>query len=105
MPIQIDNLQYTLFRADAAQAMQSLFITGDRAMQAAQATQTQDIAKAAQVEVQETQKVEGSVIQDGGGGSAGSYEGSTPDGTPEKEPKEEKIESPDGKGRIVDLQA
>ncbi len=106
MVLEINSLQYTMYKADNAQNIQNLFVMQDRASQETYSNASQNAARADQIQVHQTEHAEGSTIKDNDdsrepfGDSGGGNEKQA--GEEEKEKKEP---SPDGKGRMVDFQA
>lgn len=105
MVIQAENLQYTLFRADNAQAIQNMFYIQDRAGLGVATAESLNTAKADQVTVHATTPTEGNPIREDEKGALAYEGGGLVSEESRKEEEQEKQRSPDGKGIFVDIRA
>lgn len=104
MPISFENLQYTIYRADHANAVQSAQLANERAGLAAAAVTSQDQGKAqAATQVQTSNRAEMDPSGGGGGGAmAMAQQGA---GEEEQKPPQKHAPDPTGKGHLIDVSA
>ncbi len=107
MPVEFVNLPTAVQGAEQAQSLAGAGLQQDRATQQASAVQSQNAARADQVQVQDPQNdgPENTRIREEERGGQPWHQSKYQGGPGPEAEEEKKLEDPDGKGQVVDLTA
>lgn len=104
MPVSFENLQYTIYRADHAQALQNAQQTNERAGLAVASAASRDQGRAqATAQVQTSNRTE--MDPSGGGGGGAMAMAQQGGGEEQQKPPEKRAPDPTGKGHLIDVSA